>query len=193
VGRAQDPRSRAGGGSGGAAGRLAALATASGPLRLPAEQAGRPGPHRTGLRLLVRLAASITRLQAISRRQFLEYKLKLASRMDGSSSTSSSSGLSAADRAAFITELTEIQASLDASTKHYEKKYGESYFKTTSLEPAAGNSSVASTPSQPRMTSLQPPPSVDHLSLPAAASQQQGGVKGLSSPAGHGSRPTPRK
>jgi len=138
-----------------------------------------------------KLADRVPIAQAISRRQFLEYKLKLASRMDGSST--SSSGLSAADRAAFITELTEIQSSLDASTKHYEKKYGESYFKTTSLEPVAGSSSAVSTPSQPRMAS-QPPPSLDHLSLPAAASQQQGGVKGLSSPpASYGNRPTPRK
>ena len=62
--------------------------------------------------------------QAISRKQFIEYKLKLASRLGGDGGS-----LTPAERATLITELTEIQASMDQATKLYEKKYGESYFK----------------------------------------------------------------
>ncbi len=62
--------------------------------------------------------------QLISRKQYIEYKLKLASRIGGEGSN-----LSAADRAQLITELTELQSNADQLVRQFEKKYGESYFK----------------------------------------------------------------
>ena len=113
-----------------------------------------------------KLADRVPIAQAISRRQFLEYKLKLAARLDGSSSAS---GLSPADKAAFITELTEISSLLDASTKQYEKKYGESYFKTASLDGQGISASSA--------------PSMGTKNFPISGQTdiqgQQTGVKGL--------------
>ena len=60
----------------------------------------------------------------INRKQFIEYKLKLASRLgaEGNSMTQS-------ERAALITELTEVQGNIDVMIKQYEKKYNESYNK----------------------------------------------------------------
>ena len=45
-----------------------------------------------------------------------------------------SGALSASERAAFSAELTESATARDASTKQYERQYGESYFKMASLE-----------------------------------------------------------
>jgi hypothetical protein len=107
-----------------------------------------------------KLADRVPIAQAISRRQFLEYKLKLAARMDGSGAGSGTGAgaLSSADRAAFITELTEIQAALDSSTKQYEKKYGESYFKSLSASAAAstGAAPVAAVSLVPDLAPLRP-------------------------------------
>ncbi len=71
-------------------------------------------------------------LQMLNRKQFIEYKLKLASRIGGEGSN----GLSSADKALLITELTEIQQNLDLQIKRYEKKYGEPF-----LRPADGTTS----------------------------------------------------
>ena len=70
----------------------------------------------------------------ISRKQYIEYKLKLASRIGGEGSN-----LSASDRAQLITELTDIQSNVDSLCKQYEKKFGESFFKTAALVNGEGS------------------------------------------------------
>ncbi len=67
---------------------------------------------------------SVSLCQLINRKQYIEYKLKLASRIGGEGSN-----LSSSDRAQLISELTDIQNSADQLVRQYEKKHGESYFK----------------------------------------------------------------
>ena len=82
--------------------------------------------------------------QALSRKQFIEYKLKLASRLGGDGAT-----MSSGERASLITELTEIQTSMDQAVKLYEKKYGESFTKFTvpgGATPVKSGSNTSLTP-----------------------------------------------
>jgi len=77
----------------------------------------------------------------INRKQFLEYKLKLSSRLttDNSGANNNNSTISASERAALITELTEIHNNLEVLMNQYERRFGESYSKMTTT-----NTSVAS-------------------------------------------------
>lgn len=77
----------------------------------------------------------------INRKQFLEYKLKLSSRLttDNSGANNNNSTISASERAALITELTEIHNNLEVLMSQYERRFGESYSKMTTT-----NTSVAS-------------------------------------------------
>jgi len=77
----------------------------------------------------------------INRKQFLEYKLKLSSRLttDNSGANNNNSTISASERAALITELTEIHNNLEILMNQYERRFGESYSKMTTT-----NTSVAS-------------------------------------------------
>jgi hypothetical protein len=86
-----------------------------------------------------------------------------------------SGALSASERAAFIAELTEIQTALDASTKQYERQYGESYFKMASLEgqgqgqgAAAGHGSHYPTAAHTQLLLQQQPLKGIGLGSPAA-------------------------
>lgn len=86
----------------------------------------------------------------VSRKQYIEYKLKLASRIGGEGSN-----LSASDRAQLITELTDIQTNVDSLCKQYERKFGESFFKSAAVVEAGGNGvaglgAVGATPSTPQ-------------------------------------------
>jgi hypothetical protein len=58
----------------------------------------------------------------LNRKQFLEYKLKLASRATGEASS-----MTSAEKADLISELTEVKTSLDRSIKQYENSFGESF------------------------------------------------------------------
>lgn len=79
-----------------------------------------------------------------SRKQFIEYKLKLATRVGSDGSSSSAGGVSAADRAALIAELTEVQANLEALVRQYERRFGEPYLRMT---PAGPETAAPATPS----------------------------------------------
>lgn len=72
-----------------------------------------------------KLNARVPIAQAISRKQFIEYKLKLSSR------TGENGSLSNADRAKLITEMTDLQNNLENQLKDYEETFGESYFTVT--------------------------------------------------------------
>lgn len=76
---------------------------------------------------------TIQYVQSINRKQFIEYKLKLASRISNNGDTvGSGNTISPADRALMITELTELQGSIDSAIKTYERKYNESFNKPVS-------------------------------------------------------------
>ena len=85
----------------------------------------------------------------INRKQFLEYKLKLSSRLthndnypSGTTTTNNNnSTISAAERAALITELTEIQNNIEVLMVQYERKFGESYSKMTTATSAGSGGS----------------------------------------------------
>ena len=74
--------------------------------------------------LQAKLADRAPIAQLVGRRQFIEYKLKLASKLEGGGG-----GLSSSERAAFISELTDLQSNLDAFQRQYEKKYGEPFMQ----------------------------------------------------------------
>ena len=84
----------------------------------------------------------------INRKQFLEYKLKLSSRLThndnnpaGTTTTNNNnSTISAAERAALITELTEIQNNIEVLMVQYERKFGESYTKLTATTATSAGS-----------------------------------------------------
>lgn len=82
--------------------------------------------------------------QLASRKQFIEYKLKLATRVGSDGSSSSAGGVSAADRAALIAELTEVQANAEALVRQYERRFGEPYLRMT---PAGPETAAPATPS----------------------------------------------
>lgn len=86
-------------------------------------------------------------VQLANRKQFIEYKLKLATRASADG-TSAAAGVSAADRAALIAELTEVQANSEALIRQYERRFGESYAKLGGEGAGPGPSAVyvASTP-----------------------------------------------
>lgn len=85
--------------------------------------------------IVEKLSARQPIAQLASRRQFIEYKLKLSSRIgtDGSSGTT---GVSPADRAALIAELTEVSANLEALTRQYERRFNEPFAKVGTESPA---------------------------------------------------------
>jgi hypothetical protein len=104
-----------------------------------------------------------------------------------SSGTSSSSNLTAAERAAYITELTEIQSSLDANTKQYEKKYGESYFKiastndssTNNISPIGNNNNgISQSISSPVPSSVQPFSRPPLIALPSSSTNNISSTNG---------------
>lgn len=76
--------------------------------------------------------------QLASRKQFIEYKLKLATRVGSDGSGPGSSGVSPADRAALIAELTEVQANVEALVRQYERRFGEPYLRMTPAGPDGG-------------------------------------------------------
>lgn len=117
----------------------------------------------------------------INRKQYIEYKLKLASRIGGEGSN-----LSASDRAQLIGELTDIQNSADQLVRQYERQFGESYFRhqvSAQPAPAAAShqpdslSAMASSPGPYAAVPASP-------SAPKAHKYQQGalGAKSMSSP-----------
>jgi hypothetical protein len=74
-------------------------------------------------------------VQLASRKQFIEYKLKLSTRT-GADGTSVTTGVSPADRAALIAELTEVSANLEAVVRQYERRFNEPYAKlSTDIAP----------------------------------------------------------
>jgi hypothetical protein len=74
-------------------------------------------------------------MQLASRKQFIEYKLKLSTRT-GADGTSVTTGVSPADRAALIAELTEVSANLEAVMRQYERRFNEPYAKlSTDIAP----------------------------------------------------------
>jgi hypothetical protein len=81
-------------------------------------------------------------LQLASRKQFIEYKLKLATRT-GPDGTSVTTGVSPADRAALIAELTEVQANSEALIRQYERRFGEAYGKVGTDGPGSVPASPA--------------------------------------------------
>lgn len=76
----------------------------------------------------------------INRKQFLEYKLKLSSRLttDNSGTNNNNSTISASERAALITELTEIHNNLEVLMNQFERRFGESYSKMTTTNTSVG-------------------------------------------------------
>lgn len=82
--------------------------------------------------------------QLASRKQFIEYKLKLATRV-GADGSSVATGVSPADRAALIAELTEVQANMEALIRQYERRFNEAYLRMT----ATGTGCLDSTPATP--------------------------------------------
>jgi hypothetical protein len=59
----------------------------------------------------------------INRKQFIEYKLKLATR---ASNEGGSGSLLPAEKASLIQELTEVKGNLDRLSRQFEKDFGES-------------------------------------------------------------------
>lgn len=74
-------------------------------------------------------------LQLASRKQFIEYKLKLATRVGSDGSSTGTGGVSPADRAALIAELTEVQSNVEALVRQYERRFGEPYLRMTPAGP----------------------------------------------------------
>lgn len=83
----------------------------------------------------------------INRKQFLEYKLKLSSRLttDNAGANNNNSTISASERAALITELTEIHNNLEVLMNQYERRFGESYSKMTTTNTSVGGGGGGST------------------------------------------------
>lgn len=77
-----------------------------------------------------------TQIQLVNRKQFIEYKLKLANRVEGGAST-----LQPAEKASLIQELTEVKSSLDKLLRQYEKDFGE-HFNGTGASIVAPNSAI---------------------------------------------------
>jgi hypothetical protein len=69
-----------------------------------------------------KLSARVPIVQLLNRKQFIEYKLKLATRASGETST-----MTSAEKADLISELTEVKSNLERSIKHYETAFGESF------------------------------------------------------------------
>lgn len=80
--------------------------------------------------ITTKLTARVPIAQLLNRKQFIEYKLKLASKVGGAGDSSS------AEKADLITELTEVKANLEKLTRQYEKSFGESFAAVNS--PAGG-------------------------------------------------------
>ena len=112
--------------------------------------------------------------QLASRKQFIEYKLKLATRT-GADGGGLNSGVSAADRQALAAELVEVQSSSDALIRQYEKRFGESYLKMSVGDGAAGaGGSSVSAAAAPAGSAQAPVPSTP--ATPAARSSTSPGA-----------------
>ena len=84
-----------------------------------------------------KLTARVPIAQLSHRKQFIEYKLKLAQK-NGSDGQSSS-----AEKADLIAELTEVKNNLEKLTRNYERTFHESY--AASIVPSVSSSSYAAT------------------------------------------------
>jgi len=109
--------------------------------------------------------------QLASRKQFIEYKLKLATRVGSDGSGPGSSGVSPADRAALIAELTEVQANVEALVRQYERRFGEPYLRMTPAGPDGG-----APPTPGGSNSNNNTGAYAALNSPRQQTQQQGGV-----------------
>lgn len=94
--------------------------------------AAAPTPELLALyeNVATKLTARVPIAQLSNRKQFIEYKLKLATKVGDASS--------AAEKADLIAELTDVKANLDKLTRNYEKTFHESY--AASIVPAPGSS-----------------------------------------------------
>lgn len=101
----------------------------------------------------------------MNRRQFIEYKLKLATK---AASESGPGSLQSSEKAQLITELTDVKTNLDRLLRQYEKDFGEHFnlnnagiLTSTSLL----TSTAASTPPMaPSSTTPPMPPSSINVS-----------------------------
>lgn len=82
-----------------------------------------------------KLTARVPIAQLSNRKQFIEYKLKLAGKVGDASSSG--------EKADLIAELTEVKNNLDKLTRSYEKTFHES-FSTSVVPVGAGAGAVGS-------------------------------------------------
>lgn len=73
-----------------------------------------------------KLTARVPLAQLSHRKQFLEYKMKLASNHHPGGNAGAG-GVSVAEKAEIIAELTEVKAQLEKLSRNYERMFHESY------------------------------------------------------------------
>jgi hypothetical protein len=121
-----------------------------------------------------KLAARQPITQLANRKQFIEYKLKLATRVGPDGTSSVTVGITPADRAALIAELTEVQNNTDALIRQYERRFGESYSKI-----AGGNDSGGGAPASMGYSQMSTPAASAFSPSPLAAATAAGGAVGI--------------
>jgi hypothetical protein len=75
--------------------------------------------------VLAKLAARLPIMEMLSRRQYIEYKLKLAQRSTNPGGQLDTQALNSV--AELTDEINELQASIDASTRAYEERFAERF------------------------------------------------------------------
>ncbi len=80
--------------------------------------------------------------QLLNRKQFIEYKLKLATK---ASTDSAPGSLQSSEKAQLITELTEVKSNLEKLLRQYEKDFGE-HFNVGNIASAVSTTSAVVQP-----------------------------------------------
>jgi hypothetical protein len=93
--------------------------------------------------VLAKLAARMPIMQMLSRKQYIEYKLKLSQRP-----STSADALSVAARAELTQEMQDLVANIENATKQYEIRYSERFVRPPSILPT-GSSPVSMSPMTP--------------------------------------------
>jgi hypothetical protein len=84
----------------------------------------------------------------LTRRQYIEYKLKYIQKVasDPNESTEMSRSEALASKSSLLTELSSLQGAIEVAIRDYEQQFGEKFVRpTTSSTPGSG---TVSTPTQ---------------------------------------------
>lgn len=120
--------------------------------------------------VLAKLGARMPIMQMLSRKQYIEYKLRLTQRPGAGPSSDT---LSAPARAELTQELQDLTASIENATKQYEIRYSERFVRPPNILQTAASSSAS-----PIAANMSPMPNNGAFSSAFSSAGSVSSIKG---------------